>query len=181
MATWNVNQSILAVFILETHYASARIWASILLFVWLYVFTIKTGMTRRIMRLDELCSVLRLNRRTTVDNSLSRRIVLFVPVFLLKTHNSRVSLFVWQFVWLFVPSLYYSIAYSHNTKSFSTVKTTTFFWFLTPFHILQSLYISVRSKWPVNLILAHSKSFLTHQYAPMSLHYFLCTHIWIVR
>ena len=39
----------------------------------LTVCSIKTG-TRRIIRLDELCSVLRLNRRTINDSS-SRRIM----------------------------------------------------------------------------------------------------------
>ena len=43
------------------------------LFVWLCVCSIKTA-TRRIMRLDELCSVIRLNRRT-IDHSSSRRIM----------------------------------------------------------------------------------------------------------
>jgi hypothetical protein len=38
------------------------------------------------MRLDELCSILRLKRRTTDDSS-SRRIMRLVPVFILKTHN----------------------------------------------------------------------------------------------
>ena len=43
------------------------------LFVSLCVCSIKTN-TSRIMRLDELCSVLRLNRRT-IDDSSSRRIM----------------------------------------------------------------------------------------------------------
>ena len=46
---------------------------SVLLFVWLCVCSIKTA-TRRIMRLDGLCSVIRLNRRT-IDHSSSRRIM----------------------------------------------------------------------------------------------------------
>jgi hypothetical protein len=75
----------MAVFILETHYASGRTIGKHLLFVWLCVLSIKTG-TRRIMRLDELCSILRLKRRTTNDSS-SRRIMLLVPVFILGTHN----------------------------------------------------------------------------------------------
>jgi hypothetical protein len=37
-------------------------------------------------RLDELCSILRLKRRTTDDSS-SRRIMLLVPVYILRTHN----------------------------------------------------------------------------------------------
>jgi hypothetical protein len=48
-------------------------------------YSIKTG-TRRIMRLNELCSILRLKRRTTDDSS-SRRIMRLVPVFILRTHN----------------------------------------------------------------------------------------------
>ena len=56
-----------------------------LLLVWLFVSSIKTG-TRRIIRLDELSSVIRLERRTT-ENSLSRRIMRLVPVFILETNN----------------------------------------------------------------------------------------------
>jgi hypothetical protein len=37
-------------------------------------------------RLDELCSILRLKRRTTDDSS-SRCIMCLVPVFILRTHN----------------------------------------------------------------------------------------------
>ena len=40
----------------------------------------------RIIRLDELSFVIRLERRTTEDSS-SRRIMRLVPVFILKTHN----------------------------------------------------------------------------------------------
>ena len=40
----------------------------------------------RIIRLDELSSVVRLSRRTTKDCS-SRRIMRLVPVFILETHN----------------------------------------------------------------------------------------------
>ena len=56
-----------------------------LLLVWLFVFSIKTG-TRRIIRLDELSSVIRLERRTT-ENRLSRGIMVLVPVFILETNN----------------------------------------------------------------------------------------------
>ena len=56
-----------------------------LLFVWLFVSSIKTG-TRRVMRLDELSSEIRLERRTK-RNSSSRRIIRLAPVFILKTHN----------------------------------------------------------------------------------------------
>ena len=52
----------------------------------LCVSSIKTG-TRRIMRLDELSFVVRLERRTTEDSS-SRRIMRLVPVFILETHNA---------------------------------------------------------------------------------------------
>ena len=41
----------------------------------------------RIMRLDELSFVVRLERRTTEDSS-SRRIMRLVPVFILETHNA---------------------------------------------------------------------------------------------
>ena len=54
-------------------------------FVWLCVFSIKMG-TRRIVHLDELSFEIRLERRTTRENS-SRRIIRLVPVFILKTHN----------------------------------------------------------------------------------------------
>ena len=63
------------------------VWTNLgkhLLFVWLCVLSIKTG-TRRFMRLDELCSILRLKRRTTDDSS-SRRIMRLVPVFILRAH-----------------------------------------------------------------------------------------------
>jgi len=50
-----------------------------LLFVWLFVSSIKTG-TRRIMRLDELSFEIRLERRTTRDSP-SGRIIRLVPVF----------------------------------------------------------------------------------------------------
>ena len=52
--------------------------------------SIKTSIktcTRRIMRLDELSFVVRLERRTTEDSS-SRRIMRLVPVFILETHNA---------------------------------------------------------------------------------------------
>ena len=60
------------------------VWTNLgkhLLFVWLCVLSIKTD-TRRIMRLEELYSILRLKRRTTDDSSSS-----LVPVFILRTHN----------------------------------------------------------------------------------------------
>ena len=75
----------MAVFILED---ALSVWTSLakhLLFVWLFVSSIKTG-TRRIIRLDELYSVIRLERRTT-ENSLSRRIMRPLPVFIPETNN----------------------------------------------------------------------------------------------
>ena len=48
---------------------------------------IKTG-TRRIMRLDELSSLVRLRRRTKIDSS-SRRIMRLVAVFILDKFNRR--------------------------------------------------------------------------------------------
>ena len=53
----------------------------------LCVSSIKTG-TRRIMRLDELSSVVRLERGRTTEDSSSRRIMRLVPVFILETHNA---------------------------------------------------------------------------------------------
>ena len=75
----------MAFFILRTHYPSGRTWANILLFVWLCVYSIKTGI-RRIMRPDELRFVVRRSRRISKESS-SRRIMRLVPVFILKTHN----------------------------------------------------------------------------------------------
>ena len=58
-----------------------------LLFVSLFVSSIKTG-TRRIIRLDELSSVVRRSRRTMESrDSSSRRIMRLVPVFILETNN----------------------------------------------------------------------------------------------
>ena len=75
----------LAVFILED---ALSVWTNLgkhLLFVWLFVSSIKTG-TRRIIRLDELSSITRLERRRT-ENGLSRRIMRPLPVFILETNN----------------------------------------------------------------------------------------------
>ena len=55
------------------------------MFVGLYVSSIKTG-TRRIIRLDQLSSVVRLERRTK-EGSSSTRIMRLVSVFILVTHN----------------------------------------------------------------------------------------------
>ena len=76
----------LAVFMLED---ALSVWTNLgkhLLLDALCVSSIKTG-TRRIIRLDELSSVVRLSRRTTNDSS-SRRIMRLVPVFTLETHNA---------------------------------------------------------------------------------------------
>ena len=54
--------------------------------------SLKTG-TRRIIRLDDLSSVVRLERRTTEDSS-SRRIMRLVPVFTLETNNKCLPKFV---------------------------------------------------------------------------------------
>ena len=55
------------------------------LFVWLCVCSVKTG-TRRVIRVEELSSAVRLERCTTEDNS-SRRIMRLLPVFTLHTNN----------------------------------------------------------------------------------------------
>ena len=76
---------ILAAFILED---ALCVWTNLgkhSLFVWLFVSSVKTG-TRRIIRLDELSSVVGLERRTTEDSS-SGRIMRLVPVFKLETNN----------------------------------------------------------------------------------------------
>ena len=57
----------MAVFILEDALSVWTNYGKHLLFVWLFVSSIKTG-TRRIIRLDELFSVVRRSRRTTEDN-----------------------------------------------------------------------------------------------------------------
>ena len=75
----------MAVFILVD---ALSVWTNLgkhLLFVWLFVSSVKTG-TRRIIRLDKLFSVVRRSRRITEDN-LSRRIMRLVPVFTLGTNN----------------------------------------------------------------------------------------------
>ena len=75
----------MTVFILED---ALSVWTNLckhLLLVWLFVSSIKTG-TRRIIRLDELSSVIRLERRTT-ENRLSRGIIRLVPVFIQETNN----------------------------------------------------------------------------------------------
>ena len=78
-------QSLMAVFILED---ALCIWTNLgkhSLFVWLFVPSVETG-ARRIIRLDELSSVVRPERRTTEESS-SRRIMCLVPVFTLETNN----------------------------------------------------------------------------------------------
>ena len=54
-------------------------------FVWLCAFSIKTG-TRCIMRLDEVSFEMHKERHTTRD-SLCRRIIRLLPVFILKMHT----------------------------------------------------------------------------------------------
>ena len=46
----------------------------------------QTFVSRLITRLDELSSIVRLERRTMEDSSF-RRIILLEPIFILKTHN----------------------------------------------------------------------------------------------
>ena len=75
----------LTVFILED---ALSVWTNLgkhSLFVWLFVFSVKTS-TRRIIRVEEPSYVVRLERRTTEDCS-SRRIMRLVPVFTLETNN----------------------------------------------------------------------------------------------
>ena len=75
----------MAVFIVED---ALSVWTNLgkhSLFVGLYVSSIKTG-TRRIIRLDELSSVVRLERRAK-EGSSSTRIMRLVPVFTLETNN----------------------------------------------------------------------------------------------
>ena len=86
----------MAVFILED---ALSVWTNLgkhLLFVWLFVSSIKTG-TRRIIRLDKLFSVVRRSRRIMEDNS-SRRIMRLVPVFILETNNQKNNKYLLKFV-----------------------------------------------------------------------------------
>ena len=67
------SQDSLAVFILED---ALSVWMNLgkhLLFVWLFVSSIKTG-TRRFIRLDELFSVVGHSRRATEDSSSCARL-----------------------------------------------------------------------------------------------------------
>ena len=79
------NHYTMAVFILKTHYPSARTWANICSSSGLCVSSIKTD-TRRIMRSEELSLVVRRSRHIS-KNSSSRQIMHLVPVFILKMHN----------------------------------------------------------------------------------------------
>ena len=76
---------IMAVFILEDALSVQSNLGEHLSFVWLYASSIKTG-TRRIIHQRKLSSVMRRSSRTTEDSS-SRRIMRFVPVFILETYN----------------------------------------------------------------------------------------------
>ena len=63
-----INTEKMAVFILED---ALCVWTNLgkhSLFVWLFVSSVKTG-RRRIIRLDELSSVVRRSSRTTEDSS----------------------------------------------------------------------------------------------------------------
>ena len=75
----------MAVFILEDALCVWTNLGKLSLSVWLFVSSVKTG-TRRIIRLDELSFVVRLERRTTED-SLTRRIMSLVPVFTLEMND----------------------------------------------------------------------------------------------
>ena len=74
----------MAVFILQD---ALSVWTNLgkhSLFVWLFVSSPKTG-KRRIIRIDELSSVVRRSSRTTEDSS-SRRIMRLVSVLSLETN-----------------------------------------------------------------------------------------------
>ena len=80
-----LRRALMAVFILED---ALCVWTNLgkhSLFVWLFVSSVKTG-KRRIIRPDELSSVVRRLSRTTADSS-SRRIMRRVLVFTLETNN----------------------------------------------------------------------------------------------
>ena len=73
----------LTVFILED---ALSVWKNLGKHL-LFVSSVKTG-TRRIIRTDELSSIVRRSSRTTEDSS-SGRIMRLVPVFTLETNNQR--------------------------------------------------------------------------------------------
>ena len=98
---WWLKVNAVAVFIPED---TLSVWTNLgkhLSFVGLCVSSLQTG-TMRIMRLDELPFVIRLERRKTEDSS-SRRIMLLVPVFKLETHNptNNKCLFFFLFFYVF--------------------------------------------------------------------------------
>jgi len=84
---------LLAVFTLKTHYPSGRTWENI----WSSSgYASHKTATRRIIRLDELSLVMRIERRTSKDSSSIR--IMLVPVFILGTHNQTNSKCLPKFV-----------------------------------------------------------------------------------
>ena len=71
-ASRNGENFIVAVFILENALSVGTNLGKHSLFVWLFVSSVKTG-TRRIIRPDELSSVVRRSSRTTEDSPSQRR------------------------------------------------------------------------------------------------------------
>ena len=77
----------MAVFTPRTHYPSGQTWANTFVVHVVMRPKHKDGhKTPSIMRLDESSFEIHLERRTTKGSS-SRRIMRFVPVFILETHN----------------------------------------------------------------------------------------------
>ena len=116
----------MVVFILDD---ALSVWTNLgkhLLFVWLFVSSIKTG-TRQIIRLDELFSVVRRSRRTTEDNP-PRRIMRLVPVFILETNNQTNNKCLPKFV--------------QTDNASSSIKTTNSFFKLIFRYIFPASYIS---------------------------------------
>ena len=116
----------MAVFILDD---ALSVWTNLgkhLLFVWLFVSSIKTG-TRQIIRLDELFSVVRRSRRTTEDNP-PRRIMRLVPVFILETNNQTNNKCLPKFV--------------QTDNASSSIKTAKSFFKLIFRYIFPASYIS---------------------------------------
>ena len=116
----------MVVFILDD---ALSVWTNLgkhLLFVWLFVSSIKTG-TRQIIRLEELFSVVRRSRRTTEDNP-PRRIMRLVPVFILETNNQTNNKCLPKFV--------------QTNNASSSIKTANSFFKLIFRYIFPASYIS---------------------------------------
>ena len=116
----------MAVFILQD---PLSVWTNLgkhLLFVWLFISSVKTC-TRRIIRPDELSSVVRLEQHTTEDSS-SGRIMRLLSVFTLETNNQTNNKCLPKFV------------QTHNWSS--SIKTANVVVIIDPLYSSQPLILS---------------------------------------